>query len=81
MQVVYRSLEKTIREAIYAADLSNRKISHINLSESEIRELYTIMYPLHHGYGAGTAVAIKDPASYASGEMVGQMYGVEIRKA
>lgn len=39
MKVIYESVEKTIREAIYAAYAQNRRIARIDLTWQEANEL------------------------------------------
>lgn len=44
MRVVYVNIDKQIRDAVYAADATNRLIDHIELTRQEAAELARYVY-------------------------------------
>lgn len=76
MKVIYETVEEAIRKAVYAADLSNRRIARIELSIPEANELNDAMRKI---------MFRQDPESfmyytkYDHGKHVGAYMGVRVQ--
>lgn len=68
MRVVYKTVRQEIDEAIEAAAKQNRRISYIELTESELRQIHNELTP-HLMY----------PNNFDDDRFVGKYAGVELR--
>lgn len=78
MKILYKSIEKTIREAIYAADCSNRKIEKIELTAMEANELSEFIRSTLYVQSIEHSMRHKIYTSVDSGVEVGNLYGVRL---
>lgn len=73
MLVIYKSVQQAVREAVTEADKCQRRIAYIAMQQYELDELIRELNPFNDWAEIGKI--------YKSNELVGHLYGVEIRKA